>query len=278
MMQFVNPACLNIENNAANSGVLSPTFTNSFVTQGAILFDLCVSSQDLVTISRIDSMQSWTSAKSCIGLQPDAIIAIEIGKTDGVDDGELGHSVNNKSSNAFMQPNPYWSLKGHHNVRHNASSPQWTVETVSAGRYNKRRRTKEANGYFDTPLYTQDYSPASQLSDFNSYYPTQESSADLGGYSVIDAEIKETEYSKKFVAECLLPFSPIQDKLLILFFKHVHPMFPIMDEFSFMEIYEKHRTSNDLIAPEHFLLLLAISFVAFAVCTTNPQHNNPKSC
>jgi hypothetical protein len=128
------------------------------------------------------------------------------------------------------------------------------------------------NDYFDTPLFTREYSPApSQPSDSKLDCPTLESLSDTGEYPGANRQARETEYNKKFVEECLMPFSPIQDQLIMLFFTHVHPMFPIMDEYSFVEIYRAHQGSNELIAPQHFLLLLAVSFVAFAVCPTISQ-------
>jgi len=125
-------------------------------------------------------------------------------------------------------------------------------------------KQSRANGRFEMPLFTPGYSSAPHQLD----RPVQQSSADTGEYSVTDKEAKETEYSKEFVAECLLPFIPIQDELIRLFFIHIHPMFPILDEYSFVEIYENYSTNSELMAPEHFLLRLAISFVAFAVCPT----------
>jgi hypothetical protein len=129
------------------------------------------------------------------------------------------------------------------------------------------------------PLPHSEYSPAPhQLGDFNFDCATQELSADREEYSLTYKEANETEYSKEFVAECLLPFAAIQDELLGLFFIHIYPMFPIVDEYSFVEIYEKHRASHELIAPEYFLLLLAISFVAFAVCPKNLLDKIARSC
>jgi hypothetical protein len=161
-----------------------------------------------------------------------------------------------------MKPYSGWNPKQDDNV----SSPKWSVEPDSLGR-TKRSSTNRANGRFEMPLLTPRYSPAPHQLD----RPAQQSSADTGEHSVTDKEAKETEYSKELVAKCLLPFIPIQDELIRLFFIHIHPMFPIMDEYSFVEIYEKHSTNSELMAPEHFLLLLAISFVAFAVCPTLSQ-------
>lgn len=167
-----------------------------------------------------------------------------------------------------MNPYSLWSLKSDDNI----STPQWSVPPDSPRRASKRQKTNMTDGHSDTLPH----SPAHQFDDFNSYCPPQWSSSNIREYSVADREVRETEYSKQFVVQYLLPFSSIQDRLLELYFKHIHPMFPIINEDSFAGIYEKYRTRNDLIAPEHFLLLLAISFVAFAVCPINSLDNISK--
>lgn len=55
-MEFVNPACLNIENGATKLGVILPTCNDPLIPQGAILYDLCVSLQDLVIFGRSNSV------------------------------------------------------------------------------------------------------------------------------------------------------------------------------------------------------------------------------
>jgi hypothetical protein len=214
-------------------------------------------------VIRIDSMQSLAGAKSHIGLPLNAITAIE-SKEIGCTDGKMRKTSGSPECwDALIEPCSLWSPKYDNNV----PSPPGSAEPDSPGRTSKRPSTNRENGYFDMPLFTQETSVAPhQLSE-------QESLSDTGEYAVTNMRVKEIEYGKEFVTECLLPFAPIQDGRLRLFFTHIHPMFPIVDEYSFMEIYEKHRTSKELIAPEHYLLLLAISFVAFAVCSTNVADN-----
>jgi hypothetical protein len=86
------------------------------------------------------------------------------------------------------------------------------------------------------------------------------------GESFLDQQSRGLEYTDEFMAECLLPLRRIQDDLLMLFFTHIHPMFPILNECRFMSTYHQYKCSNELMEPDDLILLLAISFAAFAVC------------
>jgi hypothetical protein len=89
----------------------------------------------------------------------------------------------------------------------------------------------------------------------------------------MDTAIEELEYNQQFVVESLSPFCQIQDELLDLFFTHINTIFPIVNEHNFLKVYHKQKVGNSPISPECFLLLLAISFAAFAVSFVRDSDN-----
>jgi hypothetical protein len=173
---------------------------------------------------------------------------------------------------------------------YSASCYQWDGNSPSSSRSaepdlpckaSKRQlRVNETDEHFDMPLLTPENSPApSHLNVPKFHYSRQESLSDSGQYLDNNGEVRETEYNKEFVEECLMPFSDIQNDLIMLYFAHVHPMFPMIDKYSLVESYHAYQDSNELMPPKHLLLLLAISFVAFTVClriswAIYPHHAN----
>lgn len=259
-MEFINPTCLDIENAAVTwdvtAGNSSPTYNDSCVSQGAILYYL------FMVVIQVYSIQRRMNTDLCIGLDLGTITAIQSDEICYTGGGGWDLSEN---CNSLVEPYPAWSSKQDSSAFSSRGSAEPGLpRTASKG----STRMKGTDEYFNLLPFTQEYSPApSQLRDPKFDCPIQEFLSDSGECPGTNRQGRETEYNKEFVEECLMPFSPIQDQLIMLFFTHVHPMFPIMDEYSFVEICHPHQSSNELIAPKHFLLLLAISFVAFAVCS-----------
>lgn len=58
---------------------------------------------------------------------------------------------------------------------------------------------------------------------------------------------------------------PIYDELVTLYFRHVHPLCPVVDEYSFLRLYSSCGNLNDLFDSFERMLFLAMIFMAFAV-------------
>ena len=97
-------------------------------------------------------------------------------------------------------------------------------------------------------------------------------SLELTQRGVLDANLTSTEpldlvpsfYSYSIKA-CLLPIRKVQHELVTLYFHHIHPMFPVVDEYHFTEIHRKYRGQEELMHPSDFIVYHAIMVAGFAV-------------
>jgi hypothetical protein len=63
----------------------------------------------------------------------------------------------------------------------------------------------------------------------------------------------------------LLPIRKVQHQLVINYFQYIHPMFPVVDEYHFTEMYRKYRGCEQFMEPEDFMLYQAIIAAGFGV-------------
>jgi hypothetical protein len=68
------------------------------------------------------------------------------------------------------------------------------------------------------------------------------------------------------VKSCLLPIRRVQNALVSLYFHHIHPMFPVVDEYHITELHRKYRGKEELMDPSDFTVYHAIMVAGFAVC------------
>ncbi|KIW32350.1 uncharacterized protein PV07_03903 [Cladophialophora immunda] len=61
----------------------------------------------------------------------------------------------------------------------------------------------------------------------------------------------------------LLP-KELRDKVVVLYFRHVHPLCPVVDEYEFAKIYRECRRERDLFLRFDVMLFMAMMFVGFA--------------
>lgn len=64
--------------------------------------------------------------------------------------------------------------------------------------------------------------------------------------------------------ERLLP-KALQDEVVVLYFRHVHPLCPVVNEFEFAQTYRQYERKEDLFLKIDVMLFTAMMFVAFAV-------------
>jgi hypothetical protein len=67
------------------------------------------------------------------------------------------------------------------------------------------------------------------------------------------------------VKACLLPLRKVQNDLVVLYFHHIHPMFPVVDEYHITELHRKFRGREELMDPSDLTLYHAIMVAGFAV-------------
>lgn len=67
------------------------------------------------------------------------------------------------------------------------------------------------------------------------------------------------------VKACLLPIRRVQHALVSLYFHHIHPMFPVVDEYRMTELHQKFRGQEELMDPSDFTVYHAIMVAGFAV-------------
>lgn len=67
------------------------------------------------------------------------------------------------------------------------------------------------------------------------------------------------------VKSCLLPIQKVQDQLITHYFCHVHPMFPLVDEYRFSKLHQKYRGQEELMNAADFMVYHAIMVAGFAV-------------
>ena len=65
--------------------------------------------------------------------------------------------------------------------------------------------------------------------------------------------------------ECFATIRDIKDDLVLLYFRHIHAIFPIIDEYSFMQEYNASKDENELVQHIDLILIQAVMFAAFAV-------------
>lgn len=64
---------------------------------------------------------------------------------------------------------------------------------------------------------------------------------------------------------CMSPLSQIRDDLIKLYFIHVHPVCPVVDEYNFTILYRHARSDEELLTYIELPLLQAMLFTALAV-------------
>ena len=85
------------------------------------------------------------------------------------------------------------------------------------------------------------------------------------------------------VKSCLLPLRRVQHELITLYFHHVHPMFPVVDEYHITELHRKYYGQEELMDPSDFIIYHATMVIGFAVrnqtficpvpdCTDDSKH------
>jgi hypothetical protein len=78
-------------------------------------------------------------------------------------------------------------------------------------------------------------------------------------------ELRELKYDLKVVQKCLLSIQDVKDALVKLYFSHVHPFLPVVDEYSFMLQYDNCKNDNHFMKSTDVILLLAVFFAGFGV-------------
>jgi hypothetical protein len=67
------------------------------------------------------------------------------------------------------------------------------------------------------------------------------------------------------VRACLLPIRKVQNDLFTLYFQHIHPMFPVVDECYFTTRHRQYRGHEEFMDPGDFMVYHAIIVAGFAV-------------
>lgn len=67
------------------------------------------------------------------------------------------------------------------------------------------------------------------------------------------------------VKATLLPIRKVQHELVSLYFQHIHPMFPIVDEYRISELHRKYRGHEELMSPSEFAVYHGVMVAGFAV-------------
>jgi hypothetical protein len=63
----------------------------------------------------------------------------------------------------------------------------------------------------------------------------------------------------------LLPPKMLRDELVLLYFRHIHPLCPFIDEYKFSEIYYTAESDEELLQNVDLCLFQAMMFAAFTV-------------
>jgi len=74
------------------------------------------------------------------------------------------------------------------------------------------------------------------------------------------------------VKSCLLPLRRVQHELVTLYFHHVHPMFPVVDEYHITELHRKYYGQEEVMDPSEFIIYHATMVFGFAVRNKNNVH------
>lgn len=67
------------------------------------------------------------------------------------------------------------------------------------------------------------------------------------------------------VKSCMLPILRVKHAVITHYFEHVHPMFPVVDEHHFTDIYRKFNDQEELMDKGDFIVFYAIMVAGFAV-------------
>jgi hypothetical protein len=70
------------------------------------------------------------------------------------------------------------------------------------------------------------------------------------------------------IKACLLPIRKVQHELVTLYFRYIHPMFPVVDECYFMELHRKYRSQEQFMDPSDFVIYQAITAAGFGASKT----------
>jgi hypothetical protein len=76
------------------------------------------------------------------------------------------------------------------------------------------------------------------------------------------------------VRALLLPIRKVQHDLVMLYFRHIHPMFPVVDEFHITQLHQKYRGQEEFMDPGSFAIYHALMAAAFAVRIESYVHND----
>lgn len=87
----------------------------------------------------------------------------------------------------------------------------------------------------------------------------------LGGHDRLDLAPNFYFYAIKSI---LLPIRRVQHDLVILYFQYIHPLFPLVDEYKFMETYRKFRGQEQYMDPSDFMVFQAVMAAGFGVSVT----------
>lgn len=72
---------------------------------------------------------------------------------------------------------------------------------------------------------------------------------------------------------CRVPHKAVRDELVKLYFQYFHPFCPVVDEYDFMQVYDKIEDDEQLGKKIELPLFQAMMFVAFGVGVSLPARN-----
>lgn len=67
------------------------------------------------------------------------------------------------------------------------------------------------------------------------------------------------------VLSCMLPIRNVQNDLVALYFNHIHPMFPVVDEHHFFILHQEHRGHEELMDAADFMIYYSVIVAGFSV-------------
>lgn len=67
------------------------------------------------------------------------------------------------------------------------------------------------------------------------------------------------------VRTSMMPIRSVQSELITLYFSHIHPMFPVVDEHHFFALHQEFRGREEFMDPADFLIYNAIMAASFSV-------------
>jgi hypothetical protein len=82
-------------------------------------------------------------------------------------------------------------------------------------------------------------------------------------------EVEQISLFPKFYAysikACLFPIRNVQSTLIALYFRHIHPLFPIVDKNRFNKLHCQFQGQEEHMDPSDFIIYHAIMIVGFSV-------------